>query len=233
MRLIFCLIFTASAFFVYGQDGEERKGRPDVPGILQIDYGLSFSANEEVPFKGFGTSAFNVYYLQDMRLGQSKFSFHPGIGVGFDRYRFDLDSLNRHITIVDAIDSSYYVGIQNLNVKKSLFKAAYLDIPVEFRFNTNPDDVSRSFTVALGAKIGFLLSGTSKVVYNVDTETHKIKEKHPFSLTRFRYGAYLRVGGGGFNVFLSYMITPLYKPGEGHLGLDPNMMSAGISMNVF
>ena len=111
--------------------------------------------------------------------------------------------------------------------------ASYLDIPLEFRYNSNPSDITRSFNIAIGGKVGFLLQGKTKYKYKIDTETHKIKEQHPFALTRFRYGAYLRVGGGGINFFLNYMITPVFNEDDAPGGQNANTLTTGISINLF
>lgn len=214
------------------QEDEKRIGRPDFPGILQVEWGLNIPTGDKLPVKTFGTRTTNFYYLYGKDT-DSKFTVHPGIGVGLDRYQFDTDSLGRPITIVDLADSSSMVPIEDLAVRRSLFKTAYLDIPFEFRYNTKPMDPQRSLTFTLGFKAGIRMQGKSIVAYEEDSESHKMKGIHPFHLSRIRYGAYFRFGGGGFHAFASYMISPLFNEGEGHLDRNNYMLSTGISWDLF
>ncbi len=234
MKRIIILLFVLGGFLsAVAQDNEEKKGRPDIPGILQMDWGFNIPNSDNFPTRTFNSRAINIHYFQSFQLGESKISFHPGIGIGIDKFRLDFDSLNREQTIFHAPDSAYFSPLENLDIIKSDFIVNYLEVPVEFRYNTNPRDVSRSFTVAVGAKVGLLLKGKTKYSYNVDTEVHKIKEQHPFHLTRIRYGAYLRVGGGGFNVFVNYMISPIFVEGEGPTDENINVVTTGLSINLF
>ena len=232
-RLLFISLLTISCFTEFSQEKTEKKGRPNVPGILQIEYGLSYSATESVPFKVLGSRTLNFYYLQDLRFGQSKFSFNPGIGIGMDRFKFDTDSLERPIKIIHGSDSSNFVWVEGMDVKKSVLNATYLDVPIEFRFKTRPDDPSRSFNVTVGGKVGLLIQGKSKLKYKEDNAIHKLKEVHSFHLNKIRYTTYLRVGGAGFDIFMNYSISPLFKEGEGHLDTQPNIATVGVSFNGF
>src|SRR4051794_6740012 len=106
-----------------------------------------------------GSRTLNVYYQYDMRILKSKFSFHPGIGFGFDRYRFKNNYVlqqdnNNTNTMIEP--GRFQVGAAtNLSIKRSRLITNYLDVPLELRFSTNPDDPGRSFKISIGGRVGY------------------------------------------------------------------------------
>ncbi len=111
--------------------------------------------------------------------------------------------------------------------------ANYFDIPVEIRFDTRPDDIARSFNIAVGARAGVLLDAFTKIKYKQNGETKVIKDKQNHGLNDIRYGLYTRIGIGGFNWFFMYNSSSLFKTGEGPDMTTMNSFTAGISINGF
>lgn len=213
------------------QDQEQKTGRPNIPGTLQFDYGYSFSiANDSVPFKVGGNRTFNAYYYQNFKIGSTKFSFHPGIGLGLDRYKLDEDSVN---IISTNIDGAFFDKVEEIDLKKSMFVSNYIDLPIEFRFNSNPNDPRRSFKVALGGKIGIPFQQKSKLKFIENNKTVYLKEVNDFHLSPIRYSTYLRIGGADYYAFVNYSLSPLFKENEGPGGIKINMMTVGFSFNGF
>ena len=196
---------------------DSKKGKPDIPGTLLIDLGFNFlnSAPTSMDTKFFGSKTFNLYYQYDLPFGDSKFSFHPGIGVGIDKYSFDND-------VIFSIDADSSVTLDDFatvfpegTLKKSKLTTTYLDIPLEFRFHTNPHDKSRSFKVGLGGRLGLLLSSQSKIKYTENGNTIKLKNKQNFDMSTIRYGATARIGIGWFNLFYYHNLSDLFKSDKG------------------
>src|SRR5688500_14597346 len=67
----------------------KKSGRPDIPGTFVLELGLNRLTERPNKLKyGFwGSRTLNVYYQYDMRIAKSKFSFHPGIGFGMERFK--------------------------------------------------------------------------------------------------------------------------------------------------
>jgi hypothetical protein len=184
-----------------------------------------------------------------MQIGKSKFSFHPGIGLGLDRYKFinyrkpfsDTTLLKVIPTLIldnngntTFIESGQVLYGDTLGfAKKSHFITNYLDIPLELRFTTNPSDPARSFKVAVGARVGVLFDSKTKMKYSKDGEVKKLKDFQNFNLTPIRYGVFLRVGVGNFNVFTYYNMNPLFKEGKGPGQTTTSNFTIGISMVSF
>lgn len=250
--LILAFVFTSSIAF--GQDAtpknnkanrtskmiQEKVGRPDLPGDLIIEYGFNW-VQEHIPGNGFKTLSsptFNVYYLYDMNIGESAFSFHPGFGIGSEKYTFsedvtlgyDYDSLGNYGVEFIPLDSIYGIGT---SYKKSQFNPIYIDIPMEIRWRSKKYDPIRSLKVAIGGKVGFLIDNKTKVKYTESGETKKTKQKEKFELNTIRYGAYAKIGFGGFSAFYYYSISDLFKKDKGPMSTTMYPMTFGLSLSLF
>ncbi|MCI0752132.1 MAG: PorT family protein [Flammeovirgaceae bacterium] len=203
--------------------GKEKKGRPNIPGTFLIDIGVNAPSNKPSDFDiGFwGSRTLNLYYQYDMQIGKSKFSFHPGIGIGFERFKFSDDKTIGYDDF--SGDTLKMVDTGLPSIRKSQLIANYLDIPLELRFSTNPYDPSRSFKVAVGVRGGVLVDSFTKVKYKEDGEMKKIKNKENYNLNPIRYGVHMRIGVGNFNFFTYYNLSTLFE--EKDLGLQKKGMS--------
>lgn len=210
--------------------------RPDIPGMLMIDYGgLGTSGAPDRFKKGwFGSRTVNVYYYFPFRLGQSKFMLNTGVGLGLDRFKF-----TNQIYLADTVarDGDFELVSNTRNsvtaypgMKKSQLNMHYLDIPLELRFNLNPDDLPRTFWVSAGARAGYLISANSKIKYKLDGDyvVSKMRQRH--GISQFRYSASLRMGVGNFNWFALYNLSPLFEKGKGPSATEMTSFTLGISI---
>jgi hypothetical protein len=102
--------------------------------------------------------------------------------------------------------------------KKYKMSTAYLEAPVELRFASNPEDDKNSFKVALGAKIGTLLSAWVKGKDLVDKSGNAVrssivKEKSKRFFNSTRLSVMGRIGYGKFSLFGSYAVSSVFKEG--------------------
>ncbi len=213
---------------------KERKGRPDVPGTFLIELGWNnlLEAPASMDTKIFGSRTLNLIYFYDIQIGNSKFSFLPGIGVGLDRYSFD-----NNVTLSQGFDAdnNLVVSVDTLttDLDKSMLVSNYFDIPLEFRFHTNPSDKKRSFNVGVGFKGGVRFGSMTKIKYDDGSENVKEKDKKSFDLNRFRYGLTGRIGIGGFNFFYYHSLSELFD-GNGPQGTDTTTnFTVGLSFKGF
>ncbi len=217
---VLLIVLTSNA--VIAQE-DTKKDKPNIPGTLLIDFGFSFLSNAPASMdtKFFGSKTFNLHYQYDIPIGDSKFSLHPGVGVSIDKYSFDNDvTITR---LVNPVDTTYNTSIEPLaslfpfasDFKKSKLTTTYLDIPLEVRFHTNPDDKSRSFKVGLGGRIGFRINSQSKIKYTEDGNTIKVKNNQSFDMNTIRYGATARIGISWFNLFYYHNFSDLFQSGKG------------------
>jgi hypothetical protein len=109
----------------------------------------------------------------------------------------------------------------------------FIDVPLEFRFDTNPNDPGRSFHVAIGGRVGYLYDSFDKIKYRSDGETKKIKDKQNFNLSDFRYGASFKIGAGNFTLFSYYNFSPVFREDKGPEQTDMKNFTVGISISSF
>src|SRR6478609_4881708 len=139
-KIILLSLFCFFAFsFAVAQSDESKQAprvyRPDIPGSFKIDWGFHIPMNPPTNFSTsfFPTNAFNLYYQYPVRIAKSNFSFSPGAGISFERYKFDngviLKRSGQRYELVPG--STYYKGIH-----KTILSARYIDIPLEFRYDT-------------------------------------------------------------------------------------------------
>ncbi len=238
-KLVLLLFITSLVQAAVAQSAEKektRKGRPEIPGTFLIDLGLNFPSKDTVGFNtGFwGSRSLNISYQLDKRVGQTKFSVHPGIGVGLERYKFT----NFYTLAYTAEGDLQMVHAASgkgpdYGIKKSQLMTNYFDALFEVRFTTNPNDPARSFKTSLGFKAGALMNAATKVKYTEDDETKKLKSRQNWNVNQFRYGVILRVGAGNFNVFGYYSLTPIFKDGKGPDQAEITNFMAGISLAGF
>jgi len=245
--LVFTLSFITVSLSLLAQDAttttptvaKSSHARPNIPGTFVLELGLNRIINPTDKFDiGFwGSRAMNIYYQYDMRILKSKFSFHPGIGFGLERYKFK----NSYAV---AYDNSNVLSMQSAkdldfsNLKKSQLITNYLDIPLELRFSTNPEDPARSFKVSIGVRGGYLFNAHTKLKHKEDGVMIKEKENRDFSLNKFRYGVFAKIGGGNFSFFGYYNLSTLFKTGQSPIFLnadtkDMNNFTIGISLSSF
>ncbi|MDH4089050.1 MAG: PorT family protein [Cyclobacteriaceae bacterium] len=219
---------------------KKTSGRPDIPGTFAVELGINGDVSGPKDFDlGFwGSRTVNIYYQYEFRILKSGFSFVPGIGLSMERYKFKNEytlgytsSTSSEIIMVPPEDA----GVPN--IQKSQLITNYIDVPVELRFSTNPDDPSRSFKISVGGRIGYLYDSFTKLKYKQNGEVKKLKDKQDFQLTKIRYGLTGRIGFGGFSLFGYYNLTPLFEEGKGlkenNQYNDFNTFTIGISFASF
>lgn len=243
-KALFLVLLSSLTFAAFAQTDLEpekkKKGRPNLPGTFAIDLGLNFPT-KKAGFKtnAFGSRTLNIYYYYDYRVGNSKFSLHPGIGFGLERYKFSNDRTpayvagpNSNFETLEMIPAEDVVPFAS-SIKKTQLITNYLDIPLEVRFSTNPDDPGRSLKISLGFKFGVLYESFSKIKYREEGETKKLLDKQNFNLNPIRYGPLFRIGVGGFSLYANYTLSPLFKDGKGPEGAKINNFTAGLTLAVF
>lgn len=259
-------VFLLLTYSAIAQSTETKKTRrPDIPGNFALELGLNRLTEKPMNLKyGFwGSRTLNVYYQYEMRILNSKFSFHPGIGFGMERFKlinYDqtfilpngqdtvLNIINPTLTY-DAAGNTTFVSAYraiypgdtlggldmsgSYRSKKSMFVLNYLDVPVEFRWSANPDDPARSIKVAVGGRVGYLINAHTKIRYREEGDIKKLKDNQTYNLSRFRYGVSLKVYFGNFSVFGYYNLNPLFEGDKGPGATKAQSYTIGVSLASF
>ncbi|HYG04692.1 MAG TPA: outer membrane beta-barrel protein [Chryseosolibacter sp.] len=238
-KTLVTIILTGLCFTSFSQTTETktRSGRPDIPGTFVVELGVNRTpgAASNVSLGLWGSRTLNVYYQYDLRIAKSKFSVVPGIGLSMERFKFkDFRTLG-----YDA-DSLMLMLPEDLglpNMRKSQLITNYIDIPVELKYSSKPEDPSRSFKVSIGGRIGYLYDGFTKIKYKDDGDVYKIKNKQDWNLNRLRYGVFGKLGIGNFSFFTYYNLTNLFEDDgalwQARQQTNFNTFTVGISLSSF
>ncbi|MBC7866028.1 MAG: outer membrane beta-barrel protein [Gloeobacteraceae cyanobacterium ES-bin-316] len=169
---------------------------------------------------GFNRSA-NVYIMLDKPFKSNpRLSIGAGVGIGstniyFKKMIVDIGATTPLLPFraVDTLD----------NYKKFKVSSAFLEVPLELRFTSDPTTPNKTFKAAIGVKVGTMLNAHNKgkELRNasgtvINTKTVKETTKSYFNTTRV--AATARVGYGNFSLFGAYSLTGVFKD-----GVAPNM----------
>jgi len=221
----------AVSFTSQAQDTLRYEGaQPDLPGMLQLDFGFNFLSNapDSMDTRVWGSRGFNIYYLYPiipMKDG-SKISLHTGLGLGFVNYSFE-----NAVTLNDTQDSTSIIPLDRdvyPSLQKTQLSTHYLDIPLELRFFAKDD--YRGFTVALGGRVGRLINSYTKIKFEEGGNDKEDKFKRRYNLNPWRYGAYAKLGFRGITLTGQYMFSELFTPNEGPRA---NNYKLGITIGLF
>ena len=98
---------------------------------------------------------------------------------------------------------------------------------------TNPEDIARSFNVAVGGRFGYLFDSFTKMDFRDNSENKTSKDKQFHGMNPWRYGMFGRVGIGGFSLFAYVNISPMFEEGKGPGMTTMSSATFGISINGF
>jgi hypothetical protein len=180
--------------------------------------------------KGFNRSA-NVYVMYNKQFKNSpKFSVALGIGVGTSNIYFK----KMEVKIAAAKSTLPFLRTDTgNNYKKYKLATAYLEIPLELRFTSDPSNPNKSIKGAIGIKLGTLLNAHTKgkTLQNaagtkINALTVKESSKSYFNGTRI--AATARVGYGVFSLYGSYGLTSLFKDG---VAPDTKLVQIGLTIS--
>ncbi len=230
MRLIIAALALLYSSSVYSQSASS----PDLPGALRIELGFNFLIdNPDSMDTGFwGSKAFNAQYLYSVRLGNSAVSFHPGFGIATDKFSFD-NNVTLVRDLIGKVNLEPLEPIEFGEVKKTKLATTYLELPIEFRFHFNKNNFKKSFKLAVGGKLGILISSHTKVKSEKLGETQILKTKDRFELNRFRYGLQGSLGYAGISVYYYYALNDLFEKGLGPDATETFQTQVGLAISIF
>lgn len=173
----------------------------------------------------------NAYFMLDKPFkGDSRFSLGIGIGIGssnivFKKMNIDVKSTSTLLPFTPLDSSDHF--------KKYKLSSSFLEVPLEFRFSSNPESNNKGWKFAIGGKVGTLvnLHTKGKTLENkndntINSYTLKENTKRYFNGTRFMATA--RIGYGIFSLFGAYQLNNVLKDG---VGPEMKLYQVGISLS--
>jgi hypothetical protein len=191
-------------------------GRPNDHLLLQAGYTQWANLPDTLSTSGLSKS-FNAYLMFDFPFkNDPRLSMAFGPGIGSDHILFT----KRRVGIAELTPTLQFTNVQDTNhYKKTKLATVYLEAPIEFRYNSNPEK-NNGFKWAVGVKVGTLINAHTR---NTKWESRSgnllnnyvMKESSRRFFNRTRLVAHGRVGLGHIAVYGSYQLTTVIKDGFG------------------
>ena len=198
--------------------------------MIQFAYDNWAGRPDTIRTKGFSRS-FSMYFMFDFPFKTDpRFSVGAGLGfnssnIFFDKQRVLVEALNPTLAFPDQSGTDHF--------KKYKLVTTYLDLPIELRYAFHPENTNKSWKIAVGAKVGLLMSAYTKgktlqnnAGQTINSYIEKNSSKKYFNGTRL--AGTLRISKGVFGLFGQYQVTPLIKNG---LGPTINPFAIGITLS--
>ena len=159
----------------------------------------------------------NFYVMLDKPFKNSpRFSTAFGVGIGTSNIYFK----NTNVNIIS--NTTTFLPFQKLDsldhFKKYKLSTAFLEVPVELRFSSDPENDGKSLKAAIGVKVGTLLNAhtkgkqpESKTGASINAYTEKQTSSRFFNTTRLQATA--RIGYGHISLYGSYQLNSIFKDG--------------------
>jgi hypothetical protein len=249
MRKIFLLVLAViSSTVIFAQSDSTVKKqilssralpRSNDHFMIQLGY-LAWAGKPDSIVTGSLPRTLNIHFMLDFPFRTNPhLSAAIGAGIGSDNMTFKRMNIGIRdntpaIRFTHVTDSSFGTKLTDTTFFKHYKLAtSYLEVPVELRWTSKPDDERRSVKIALGLKAGLMLNAHTKgktLQYKKATTISDYKEKE-FSKKFFntnRFVATARIGYGHYNLFGTYQITTLFKEG---LGPQVRPVTIGIALS--
>lgn len=180
--------------------------------FLRFDIGLSTlidngsftlsPQNEFLKYKTFKSSNIGFDLVQVGYRFSSGFKIN--LSGGFD---WNLIRLQNDVTILQKTTPLAY-RVDSIHYTKNRFSSVYLRIPLAFDWRSKEDEKGNMFHVVVGPEAGFLLNGRVK---QKSKELGKRKFDDDYNFSKFRYGAYARVGYSALGMYAKYYFNDVFE----------------------
>ena len=200
--------------------------------LIQVGKDSWAKSPDSIDMKSLSRS-FAVYLMMDFPF---KTNPHLSVALGLGISSSNIYFKDTYIDI-SGKNNSQVVRFQNVkdttHFKKFKLQTAFLEIPLEFRYSSNPENPNKSWKGAIGAKIGTMLSAHTKGKnllngsdQNINSFTQKEKSKRYFNKTRFAVTG--RIGYGSLSLFTAWQVNSYFKEG---LGPDVRPYTIGLTIS--
>lgn len=183
--------------------------------MLQFGYETWANAPDSIKITGIGR-AINAYITYDFPIQKSNFSFAAGAGVGVSNIYLK----DQAVLLTDTSSMIQFVD-ETVNYKKYKLTTAYLEAPLEFRYFSDKVDRNKGIKVAVGLKVGTLLSTHTKSKRTLNNKPLIEKTSAKRFIESYRYSVTGRIGYGNFSIYGSYALSNLFKVNQGPENIRP------------
>lgn len=158
--------------------------------------------NDFLEYNSWKTSNVGFDLVQFGYRFNSHFKVYLSGGFDWTHIRLEKDITIRRNAPVLEYDAS------TVHFDKNRFSSTYLRIPLSFELRTKDDDRGKKFRFVFGPDMGFLLNGRVK---QKSSENGKQKFNDDYHFTKFRYGAFARIGYGAAGLYAKYYFNDTFE----------------------
>lgn len=189
---------------------------------LMIQYGGDSWTNRPDSVRtGNGFSRhFNIYFMVDKPFKSNKkmsIAFGAGLGASnmfFKNTKVDIKSPTTRLPFTNVDSTNHF--------DKFKLTSIYLEIPLELRYYSNPENPGKSWKAAIGMKLGTLLKSYTKGKNYVNKNGQSLygtsyveKESSKRFINGTMLAATARIGYGIFSIDAGYQLNGVLKDGTG------------------
>lgn len=179
------------------------------------------------------SNGFSFQFMYDKPFGSGSVSFAAGIGVSRQNYHTNAIMRSREATLpngqtVGAPDAPvHFESIEgNDNFESNRFSTSFVEVPIELRFRTNPNEKGYSWKFYPGFKVGYLYSSKDRQDFDGDKYMWFIFP----DVATLRYGPTFRIAYGKVGLYGQYAVNSFFNEG---MGPEMNQLSVGITIMPF
>ena len=236
-KLLVIVLVLSGTLPAFSQTTKEKKNKEILSRsgdhlMLQLGYDHWLGAPDSVKSHIKGLSrGLNVYVMLNKPFkADPRFSIAFGLGVGSSNIYF------KTMTVGITANTSILPFTQTdttSHFKKFKVSTSFLEVPIEFRFTSNPGTPNKAIKVALGIKAGTMLNAhtKAKILQDASGKTlnsaiQKESSKSYFNTTRL--AATARIGYGNFTLFGAYNFTATFKDA---VAADSRLLQVGLTFS--
>ena len=212
---------------------EHKKKNNRFNSGMNFELGLNTLLNTEnnmldvAGLKPWGSRYFAINPYYSVRVGGKKSPFHmrAGFNFAFNNYMFD------HNYVMKEVETSgfSYTTLEKdpRKLDKTKLATTTVNLPIMAMLDFKNKKGNSVFRFGAGGFAGYRLGSHTKVKFEGEGKTEKIKDPGSFNLEDFQYGLNVLIGCYGVDLFANYNLNELFKDGHGP---KANVLSFGIKI---
>lgn len=219
-----CILFLLFSIFGSAQSGLDNTANRSSKYLEDQFYiGLGYNFLTDKPADVVQRSlSYNLQtgFIKDIPFNQRR-NFGIGIGLGYAT-----NSYYNNIVASEVDNDIVYRVSDTSDFERNKLETHAIELPIELRWRTSTADEYKFWRIYAGAKLGYVFSGSSKMV----SDSNKMRFSND-DIQSFQYGLQLNFGYNTWNIQAYYGLNPLFKDGttlENGEAIDINVLRIGI-----
>ena len=169
---------------------------------------------------------FHIGFIKDIPLNKKR-NRAIGIGLGYATNSYIQNMLIKK----DALGNFEYSIIgADINFTKNKFSEHLIEMPIEFRWRTSTVQSYKFWRIYLGAKLAYAFASRSKFKGDLG----EFKYGNTSNFNTFQYGITLAAGYNTWNIYINYVLSPIFEDGAMLNGkpIDANAIKIGLMFYI-